>query len=405
MSTARSSTLSALALTLQLLPSGTPEGKADLDRRAAALHRRAAATAPGTPAARELSGDLARLGEACLEQQETGRAIEILVQACALDAGNGQALATLTLAYVRAEDFSAARFYLDLARQNAPGAPPAIYRMLAQVYESLHRLEDAVDAFEEFVRLSGEEPAVLERLARLKAELALGAAQRILESGDFTVFYDAAIPFATAESAGAALAQSYKTQSALLGTALPERQPVILYTGRAYFALASVPDWVSGVFDGKIRVCLDAAAGQTPELAAVLAHELAHALIRRASADRAPGWLHEGLAQWLEGRRLTRREFRQIFAGQKVLALVELDGLFGRQLDRVHARRHYAEMLGLVEYLAAERGEGAVACLVRGLAEQRPAEEILRRETGFSSDALVAGWKAWAGLSGKGVPP
>lgn len=405
MSRARSSTLSALALTLQLLPPGAPETRADLDRRAASLHRRVAATAPGTPAARELAAELVRLGEACLEQQETGRAIEVLEQACALDAGNGQALAVLTLAYVRAENFSAARFYLDLARQNAPGAKPSIYRTLAQVYEALHRLEDAVDAFEEFLRLSGEEPAVLERLARLKAELALGVAQRLLESGDFAVFYDPAIPSETAEKAAAALAQSYKTQSALLATALPARQPVILYTGRAYFALASVPDWVSGVFDGKIRVCLDAAGAPTPELSAVLAHELAHALIRRASADRAPGWLHEGLAQWLEGRRLTRRDFRQIFAGQKALALPELDGLFARQLDRVGARRHYAEMLGLVEYLAAERGEGAVACLVRGLSEQRPIDEILRRETGFSSESLVAGWKAWAGLSGRGVPP
>ena len=53
------SILSALALSLQLLPAGTPEGRADLDRRAAALQRRAAATAPGTPAARDLAGELA----------------------------------------------------------------------------------------------------------------------------------------------------------------------------------------------------------------------------------------------------------------------------------------------------------------------------------------------------------
>ena len=34
----------------------------------------------------------------------------------------------------------------------------------------------------------------------------------------------------------------------------------------------------------------------------LLSHELAHAFIRQASGGRAPGWLHEGLAQWAEGQ-------------------------------------------------------------------------------------------------------
>lgn len=375
-----------------------PGDTAELDRRAAALHRRAAATSPGTPATRLLARDFAELAQTCLEKSENGRAVELLEEACGLDQDNGLALALLTLAYVRADNYAAARFYLSLARERAPAAPPAIYRTLAEVYEALHRLEDAVDAWEEYLRLAGQDPLALSRFSRLKAELTLGSTQRLLQREAFVIFSDAEIPKEIVERAAEELEKAYRAQAEFFQTDLPVSQPVILYAGRAYFALASVPDWVSGVFDGKIRVCLEAAREWSPEVSGVLAHELAHALIRRASRDHAPGWLHEGLAQWWEGRRLTRRDLREIFSRRRPASLPELEGQLAARQSRVAARVHYAEALGLVEFLIAERGEGSISCLVHGLAEGLTPEDALRLETGLSPDELLARWKAWTGL-------
>ena len=41
----------------------------------------------------------------------------------------------------------------------------------------------------------------------------------------------------------------------------------------------------------------------TPELARVLKHELTHSFVGQKSHGRAPTWLQEGVAQWMEGRR------------------------------------------------------------------------------------------------------
>ena len=150
------------------------------------------------------------------------------------------------------------------------------------------------------------------------------------------------------------------------------------------------------------RPRLDAVEPETQlrsELSGVLAHELAHALIRKNSNDRAPGWLHEGLAQWLEGRRIPRSEFRRLLGGGRHADLLSaLDVRFRRASEVASARAHYAEALGLVEFLVAERGEGAVSCVIEDLAAGITLEDSLRQEAQMSELQFVSRFKTWAGL-------
>ena len=150
-----------------------------------------------------------------------------------------------------------------------------------------------------------------------------------------------------------------------------------------------------------MRVLVEAPAAWTPSLQAVLSHELTHAFIRRASAGHAPGWLHEGLAQWFEGKRVPRAEIREVFARQPLHPLGEMEGNLARSADRSAARSNYVEALGLVEFLMQERGPGSIACLVRGLGEGSTLEDALRRETGFTSAELLARFRTWVGLGGR----
>jgi tetratricopeptide (TPR) repeat protein len=369
------------------------------DPQLAEVRRRAADVAPGTPEARELSRDLGRIGQGYLERGETGRAVELLEEAFGWDEENGLVLAELTLAYVREKNFPFARFYLELAEQRSAEAPPEVYAALGEVYYALNRVEDAVLAWEQFERLHGNDPGILKRLARARQELSLSRGQRLLEWEGFSIYSDEAIPVLMTERVGDRLAESYRAQSGFFATSLESSQVVVLYAGRAYFSLVSVPEWVGGFFDGKLRISVDPDSGVTPALEGVLAHELAHALIRKASRDRAPGWLHEGLAQWAEGKRLVPRDFKEIFSGgRKPVSLAEMDGNLSRKSDRAGARANYGEALGVVEYLIQHRGEGAVICLLHDLGDGLPVEEALRREAGMTPAELLAAWKSWAGV-------
>ncbi|HTG32214.1 MAG TPA: hypothetical protein VLB76_04735 [Thermoanaerobaculia bacterium] len=67
------------------------------------------------------------------------------------------------------------------------------------------------------------------------------------------------------------------------------------------FRLGYSPDMdVLGLYDGKIRVPLGDAPKFVPFIVSLLTHELAHALITEKTADQAPRWFQEGLAQHLE---------------------------------------------------------------------------------------------------------
>jgi tetratricopeptide (TPR) repeat protein len=375
-----------------------PEPVDPLHSQLQALRRRSQDVRPGTAEARSVAAELGQIGRGYLEKGDSGRAIELLEDAYGFDEDNGLVLALLTLAYVRRSDYPFARFYLDLAEQRAPRAPPQAYEILGEVYYSLNRLDDAVVAWEHFQRLGGESPAILKRLSKVRQELALASGQRHLETERFSLFWDPTIPPAMVERVADRLDASYREQSAFFGSELPVAQIVILYGGRTYFSFVSVPDWVSGLFDGKIRLSLDPDGGLTDELSAVLAHELAHSFIRHVSADRAPGWLHEGLAQWWEGKRIPRFDIRENFHGRAPYSLAQMEGNLAGRSDRAAARANYVQALGLVEYLFERHGGGAVACVVRDLGEGRSFSESLRAETGLTPDELFRRWKEWARL-------
>jgi tetratricopeptide (TPR) repeat protein len=361
----------------------------------AVLQRRSASAVPGTAEAREIAREMGRIGSELLAEGEPGPALELLGEAYALDESNGDVLAELTLASVRVGDLDSARFHLQRAGL-ASGGPADVYRALGEELETLQRLDDAAAAWSEAARLSGQDPPTLRRLARVRDELAVSRGQRTLSTGHFELFADPAVSDHALRAAADGLEESYARLTAGFPLALTRPQVVVLYSGRAYFSLVAVPDWVAGVYDGKIRVSVDLGGADGAATSAVLAHELAHAVLRQAAGERATGWLHEGFAQWSAGRRMPRDELGSALSGAGAPTPAALEtGLRGR-LDRHAARSLYAQSLSLVEHLVAERGEGALACVVARLAADESLNEALVQETGWTEGDLFASWARWA---------
>jgi len=374
-----------------------PPPGAARDRAVAALRAQAESAVPGSPEAIHAASEIERIGAACLAENDLGRASELLSEAYTLDEDNGLVLAELTLCYLRAEDDASAHFYLRRTEERAVHAPPEVYTVLGDVYLGLHRLDDAVFAWEESVRLGGADPAVLARLARARDELAVSRGQRLRRFDHFVVYADPDVDEAAVETMGSELEAAYARQADLFGLRLTRPQVVVLYAGRAYFSLASVPDWSSGVYDGKIRMSVDPGAGG-PGSITVLRHELAHALLR-AAGSRFPAWFHEGLAQWCEGRRLPVAEIRAAVEPAPAASSRDLDRLLASRRNRSTVRAGYAQALSLVEYLVATRGIGAIACLVDDVAMRGTAfGDALEGEVGVSEGDLFDRWRRWAGI-------
>ncbi|HEV8586430.1 MAG TPA: tetratricopeptide repeat protein [Methylomirabilota bacterium] len=120
--------------------------------------------------------------------------------------------------------------------------------------------------------------------------------------GAFVLRYRPAADPESRRAVKAALEQARRRVVAQLGDAGPERVAVVLYDRGQFSDVTRTHAWVSGLFDGRIRLPLGAALPPRAELERLLTHEYAHAVIHRQARGRAPRWLQEGLAQALEGR-------------------------------------------------------------------------------------------------------
>ncbi len=171
----------------------------------------------------------------------------------------------------------------------------------------------------------------------------------------------------------------------------------------------SAPSWVSGYTDGvsNVVVLLPERTPSYPDggLEEVLAHEVAHVLIYRATAGRRiPRWFNEGVAM-LAGRSWRLRDQTELalglLSGDKV-PLFMLDDLF--EGDRWQVERAYALSGALVQDLLDRYGTGLPAALFSRVAQGLSFDEALRRTTGASLVDVGEAFWARQGVLKRWIP-
>jgi tetratricopeptide (TPR) repeat protein len=220
--------------------------------------------------------------------------------------------------------------------------------------------------------------SVAQLAARARQELSYDRSRAQAQARYFTLrFEDQSVSPQSAAEMAAALDEEYARVSATLGCRVAEKITAVVQSAGDYRGSTGAAEWSGGQFDGRIRVPLVYENGRVgPRLRNTFAHEIVHACLARVG--RYPAWLHEGLAQYLSGERLSAVQRAGLRAGLRENRVPRLDQLaesWGRFAPE-RVRLAYELALAGVEALIEDVGEGGL----RGvLAAPEALEQLARR--------------------------
>ena len=227
---------------------------------------------------------------------------------------------------------------------------------------------------------------------RRRAALNVDPSKDLIQSERFDVRYDGENQSGVARDVLFVLDRAYARLADIYYDRPTRKIPVVLHAGQSYFSATGAPWWSGGVYSshtGAIQIPVRGLPSTLPrEMEDVLVHELSHAFVDEMSGGRAGRDLQEGLAQYMEGKRI-----------EQELGLSELKRLANSGGQNVMS--FYMLSLAVTEALVQSRGQGMINDLLRAIKETGSEEAGFKKvfgQTGVAMkrDILETFWRRYS---------
>ena len=312
-----------------------------------------------------------------LTKGEIDPAIDHYRQALTFAPENVPLLLNLSVLYLRQSQFTAALDPLERARRVAPNSAD-VAKLTGWAYYGANKMDLAVAEWRRAERLHAD-PEVERALAKAEKDKAEEESYREGETAHFRLKYSGTATPDLAVGILHVLEDDFRDIESQLDYTPPEAIGVILYTDQAFADITRAPSWAGAINDGRIRIPVQGLSSVTSELARVLKHELTHSFIAQKSRGRAPTWVQEGVAQWMEGRRSNSAAGALVeLAGQgRAPSLQMLEGSW-MSLSSGAASFAYAYSLAAIESIIQSGGISDVSRLLDRIATSNSTDAALR---------------------------
>jgi len=257
----------------------------------------------------------------------------------------------------------------------------ALLELRGDLHNRQERVQDALQFWREAFEQSAND-RLRKKILKAERELQAGRDYALTTSSHFNLRYDGQVDLELADAMTEFLEELYWSMADKFD--LAPRQPitVVLYPEQEFRDVTQQPEWVGGVYDGKVRVPLGGLRRLDPVAQRLLTHELTHVFVQAKSRGHAPRWLHEGLAQRLEGRHLSVRDRQGIRQRLQESAPAEWEA---------HGFS-YPIALSLTSHLEHRSGFHDVLRLLRQLGEGTELNDALQAVYGSGYDELCRDW-------------
>jgi len=308
---------------------------------------------------------------------DTSSAIDHYRQALSFAPDSVPLLLNLAVLYLRQSEFTTALDPLDRAQRLSPDSAD-VAKLMGWAYYGANKMDQAVAEWKRAEK-SHPDADVEHALQKAERDKAEEESYREGETAHFALKYNGDATPDLARGILHVLEDDFRDLESQLDYTPPEPIGVILYTEQSFADITRAPSWAGAINDGRIRIPVQGLTSVTPDLARVLKHELTHSFIGQKSHNRAPTWLQEGTAQYMEGRRSAESAGALLNAASQggVPTLASLEGSW-LGLSGNSAAIAYAWSLAAVESIIQTGGVGDISRLLDALATAPNTESALR---------------------------
>jgi tetratricopeptide (TPR) repeat protein len=331
-----------------------------------------------------------------------------LERAVAIDADNAQFKQNLSVIYLnhaaslrqdrrasdRGTDVKSKSLVQQALRFNPQSADA--YAILGDIAYDSQQLAHAKTAWDRAKQLDPSMNSIDERLDKLNSEQAVEKQFDRAANAHFDLRYQDGIGYSAAYDLRKVLDQARSNVGRDFGYWPRHPIVVLVYSEEAFQQVRQGPDWIGGVYDGKIRIPFPRSAAAQESLKSTLVHEYTHAIIHDITRDQCPVWLNEGIAEFEEAR--TRKPNLQLLQSAvskgQLIPLASLDHAF-QSRDANVAGLAYQQSYSLIAYLDQKYRFFRVRRVLDNLAQGLPIEEALQAELRLSTSQLEQQWQRW----------
>ncbi|MBI5562296.1 MAG: tetratricopeptide repeat protein [Deltaproteobacteria bacterium] len=351
------------------------------------------------PDSAEVKDALARaLNKDAITRYNAGRfaeARDILTEA--VEVSKSDALVrNLANAQIRLDDYKGAAETLEPL-----SGDPMVRTELVNLYLRLandaykgNRMAEAADYYEKALALAPGDSDLRKAAVKVRAEAEAEARMTRTEVSHFTVKYEGGENAVAGHLIGLVLEEAYHKVGSDLDFYPDDRIEALLYSKEMFRDVTGSPSWAGALFDGRIKAPAGGVTEKTDLLEKVIFHEYTHAVIHRIGGERVPTWLHEGLAQYEEGKDDApyRAQLKEFAAGvNNSPVLRRLEGSF-MGMSGQDAQAAYILSLSATRYIIREFGIFSARRILEGLKEGKSIDAAVDSALFMSYDDLQKSW-------------
>jgi tetratricopeptide (TPR) repeat protein len=338
------------------------------------------------------------------ERGEWDLAARQLQEAVRLDADNPQFLYNLSNAYLNQAYLAYQQHRLNDAAElleQVIALNPKVaqaYVLLGEVEYGRQRLKEAKAAWARALALDPSQPELAHRLTQVTEELPVESKFERLSQAYFDLRYEEQLERPVGFDIRDALLDARRQVGSDFAYWPKYKLVVLVYGAASFRALrAQTPDWVSGQFDGKIRVPFPDGELAPSAVRRIIFHEYTHALVHDLARGRCPTWLNEGLAEY-EGRTQESGPLSQLTRALEAGRLVpwtQLSDRFSFSLPADEVALAYEQSSSIVSYFVERYGFWRIRRVLKAVAEGSAWEAALVGEFRLKLVRLEANWREW----------